>query len=60
MQLMEIPTLDKLKEYKIYLTDEEKEGLTEVKLDCSTFEDSVVAGIVHQIFECYEDNTLTE
>jgi hypothetical protein len=52
--------LDKLKEYKVYLTDEEKEALVEVKLNCSTFEDSVVAGIVHQIFECYEDNTLTE
>ncbi len=60
MELMEIPTLDKLKEYKVYLTDEEKEALVEVKLDCSTFEDSVVAGIVHQIFDCYEDNTLTE
>ena len=47
--------LDKLKEYKVYLTDEEKEALVEVKLDRSTFEDSVMAGIVHQIFDCYEE-----
>ena len=60
MELMESPTLDKLKEYKVYLTDEEKEALLEVKIDCSTFEDSVLAGIVHQIFDCYEDNTSTE
>ena len=60
MELMESPTLDKLKEYKGYLTDEEKEALLEVKIDCSTFEDSVLAGIVHQIFDCYEDDTLTE
>ena len=60
MELMESPTLDKLKEYKVYLTDEEKEALLEVKIDCSTFEDSVLAGIVLQIFDCYEDDTLTE
>ena len=58
MELMEIPTLDKLKEYKIYLTDEEKEALVEVKLDRSTFEDSVLAGIVNQIFDVYEDESL--
>ena len=58
MELMEIPTLDKLKEYKIYLTDEEKEALLEVKLDRSTFENSVLAGIVNQIFDVYEDESL--
>ena len=52
--------LDKLKEYKVYLTDEEKEALVDVRIDCATFEGSVLAAIVHQIFECYEDNTLTE
>ena len=55
MELMEIPTLDKLKEYKIYLTDEEKEALVDVHVDCSTFEDSVLAGIINQIFNCYEE-----
>jgi hypothetical protein len=47
--------LDKLKEYKIYLTDEEKEALGDVKINGSTFAKSVLAGIVHQIFECYEE-----
>jgi hypothetical protein len=47
--------LDKLKEYKVYLTDEEKEALVDVHVDCSTFEDSVLAGIVNQIFNCYEE-----
>ena len=47
--------LDKLKEYKVYLTDEEKEALVDVRVDCSTFENSVLAGIVNQIFNCYEE-----
>ena len=55
MELMESPTLDKLKEYKVYLTDEEKEALVDVHVDCSTFEDSVLAGIINQIFNCYEE-----
>ena len=55
MELMESPTLDKLKEYKVYLTDEEKEALGDVHVDCSTFEDSVLAGIVNQIFNCYDE-----
>ena len=50
--------LDELKEYKIYLTDEEKKHLADVKISCSTFGESVLAGIVHQIFECYEKEEL--
>ncbi|SVD37291.1 uncharacterized protein METZ01_LOCUS390145, partial [marine metagenome] len=26
-----------------------------VHVDCSTFEDSVLAGIINQIFNCYEE-----
>ena len=55
-ELMERPTLDKLKEYRVYLTNKEKEALAHVQIDCSTYEDSVLAGIVHQIF--YEDESL--
>ena len=50
--------LDKLKEYKVYLTDEEKRHLADVKINCNTFSNSVLAGIVHQIFDVYEDDTL--
>ena len=39
MELMEIPTLDKLKEYKIYLTDEEKEAVWKCVENDSEFAD---------------------
>ena len=47
--------LDKLKEYKVYLTDEEKEALVDVRIDCATLEGSVLAAIVHQIFGRHEE-----
>jgi len=29
--------------------------LVDVHVDCSTFEDSVLTGIVNQIFNCYDE-----
>ena len=49
--------LDELKRYSVYLTDEEKDALADIKLDCSTFEESVLAGLVYQIFNVYEDES---
>jgi hypothetical protein len=47
--------LDKLKEYKVYLTDEEKKALVGIQICCRTFEGSVLTAIVEQIFGCYEE-----
>ena len=52
---MKRPALDELKRYSVYLTDEEKDALADIKLDCSTFEDSVLAGLVNQLFNVYEE-----
>jgi len=56
--MTKVDKLDKLKEYKVYLTDEEKRHLADVALKNSTFGESVLAGIVHQIFDAYEDDSL--
>jgi hypothetical protein len=37
------------------LADEEKDALANIKLDCSTFEYSVLAGLVHQLFNVHEE-----
>ena len=52
---MKRPALDELKRYSVYLTDEEKDALADIKLDCSTFENSVLAGLVNQLFNVYEE-----
>ena len=49
--MTKVDKLDKLKEYKVYLTDEEKRHLANVALKNSTFGESVLAGVVHQIFD---------
>ena len=54
---MKRPALDELKRYSVYLADEEKDALADIKLDCSTFEESVLAGLVYQIFNVYEDES---
>jgi len=46
--------LDELKRYSVYLADEEKDALANIELDCSTFEHSVLAGLVHQLFNVHE------
>ena len=56
--MTKVDKLDKLKEYKVYLTDEEKRHLANVALKNSTFGESVLAGIVNQIFDVYEDDSL--
>ena len=52
---MKAPRLDELKRYSVYLTDEEKDALVDIKLNCSTFGDSVLSGLVNQIFNVYEE-----
>jgi len=47
--------LDKLKEYKIYLSDDEIKALEGIRIDCNTFEGTVLAGIVHQVLGFYEE-----
>ena len=47
--MTKVDKLDKLKEYKVYLTDEEKRHLANVALKNSTFGESVLAGVVHQL-----------
>jgi len=44
----------KLKEFKVYLTDEEIKVLEGIRIDCNTFEGSILAGIIDQIFGDYE------
>ncbi len=52
---MNKPRLDELKRHTVYLTDEEKDALADIELNCSTFENSVLAGLVNQLFNVYEE-----
>ena len=52
--------LDKLKKYTVYLTDEEKAALANVKINCNTFANSVLASVANQIFDVYEDKSLDD
>ena len=54
---METPRLDELKRHTVYLTDEERDALVDVELKNSTFGESVLAGIVNQIFDVYENES---
>ena len=52
--------LDKLKKYTVYLTDEEKAALANVKINCNTFANSVLVSVANQIFDVYEDKSLDD
>ena len=54
---MNKPRLDELKRHTVYLTDEERDALVDVELKNSTFGESVLAGIVNQIFDVYENES---